>query len=76
MGIGNVHPNCDGQKFGANGDRLQERATYASFKAWLLVVEGLGVVPHPYYAQQFGTGDRPCRGLSNNESGHLFVVGD
>ena len=76
MGIGHFHPNSDGKKYGANGDPLVRVGHLCFIQSLALGGGRLGVVPHPYHAQQFGTGNRPRRGSSNDEPGHLFVVGD
>ena len=55
---------------------LQEQAIYASFKAWLSVVEDWVSSQHPYHAQQFGTGDHPHCGSFDNEPEYIFLAGD
>ena len=76
MGIGYVHLDSDGKKFGANGDPFVRAAHLCLFQSLAFGSQGLGVIPHPYYARQFGTGDHLCHGLFDNEPGLLFMVGD
>ena len=55
---------------------LQEWATYASFKAWLLAVEDW-VLSHTHtMPNNLGPATILHCGLSNDESRHIFMVGD
>ena len=60
----------------ANGDPFVRPGHLCLVQGLAFGSRGLGVVPHPYYARQFGTSDHPYHGLFDNEPGCLFLVGD
>ena len=76
MGTGYFHLNGNGKKFGANGDLSVIVGHLNLIQGLAFGGQGLGVVPHPYYAQQSGTSDHPCHGSFDNEPRRLFLVGD
>ena len=76
VGIGHVYPNCDGKKFGSNGNPSVRVGQLYLIQGLAFGGQGLGVISHPYHTQKFGTGNYSYHGSFDNDPRYLFIVRD